>query len=159
MYKQLYLDTEWLASVNIMDYSLLLGIYYTKIYRHNRYKSVIHLNPNEIQQEFKETDHDSRSPSPKHSNKKHDFTNYDVYDATYIEGPGRYCIGVIDMLQEWDLNKKTERFIKMYLRGKDGDGISCVEPQQYRRRFLQKMVAIGIKDYDAEDDDFSKFSM
>merc|ERR1712032_322978 len=99
-----------------MDYSLLLGIYYAKV-------DIV-----EQKEEEKE---------------KIDGV-YSVYDAKYVEGPGSYCIGIIDMLQKWDLNKKAERFIKAALRGKDPNGISCVPPKQYQQRFMDKMIEIGI---------------
>eukprot|EP01084_Bolivina_argentea_P038287 70796_1 len=76
--------------------------------------------------------------------------NDDIYEinsrlnAKVVEGAGEYGIGIIDMLQKWDMNKKTERFIKSYLRCKPKDGISCVPPKQYGMRFLNKMQEIGI---------------
>lgn len=57
-----------------------------------------------------------------------------------VEGPGCYYFGIIDILQEWNWKKKLERFYKMYIRGKDGDGLSCMEPIGYADRFLQRAV-------------------
>jgi len=76
-----------------------------------------------------------------------------------IEGPGIYFIGLIDTLQAWTTEKKIERFIKRFFRFKDKNGISCVEPNFYRKRFLRKMFMIGIRpkpeDYfdDGSDED------
>ena len=39
-----------------------------------------------------------------------------------------FHISIIDILQEWNLNKKSERFVKTYLMGKDGDKLSAIEP-------------------------------
>ncbi len=44
--------------------------------------------------------------------------------AQVIEGPGIYFFGLIDILQEWNTNKKCERFLKTYLRCKPAKGIS-----------------------------------
>jgi len=59
--------------------------------------------------------------------------------ATIVEGPGAYYMGIIDILQEYDTHKKFERFAKVYLRCKDPLGISCVEPEYYRERFVSAM--------------------
>jgi hypothetical protein len=42
-----------------------------------------------------------------------------------------YHISVIDYLQLWNLNKKTERFLKTVFLGKKGDELSAVEPVFY----------------------------
>jgi len=36
--------------------------------------------------------------------------------ATIVEGPGAYYMGIIDILQEYDTQKKFERLAKVYLR-------------------------------------------
>lgn len=46
-----------------------------------------------------------------------------------------YHFALIDYLQEWNLNKKGERFMKTVLLGKDGPTLSAIEPQQYAQRF------------------------
>ena len=52
-------------------------------------------------------------------------------------GNGRvvYHFATIDYLQEWNLNKKSERFMKTVLMGKDGPTLSAIEPLQYADRF------------------------
>eukprot|EP01125_Pyxidicula_operculata_P009417 TRINITY_DN3100_c2_g1_i1.p1 TRINITY_DN3100_c2_g1~~TRINITY_DN3100_c2_g1_i1.p1 ORF type:complete len:1070 (-),score=279.74 TRINITY_DN3100_c2_g1_i1:466-3675(-) len=50
-----------------------------------------------------------------------------------------YFFGIIDFLQKWDFNKKTERFVKIFFKCMDGDGISALPPTEYRQRFLQSM--------------------
>lgn len=56
---------------------------------------------------------------------------------------GSLCvIGIIDILQAWDFSKKLERFFKVYIRRKDREGISCVEPFKYASRFSDQMEEI-----------------
>ncbi|KAN0047295.1 hypothetical protein ACTA71_001677 [Dictyostelium dimigraforme] len=53
-----------------------------------------------------------------------------------------YYIGVIDILQLYDFSKKLERFLKVYLFRKDGDGISATRPEPYKQRFMKRMNEI-----------------
>jgi len=51
-----------------------------------------------------------------------------------------YHIAIIDYLQDWNFNKKCERYIKLCkLGGNDGDKLSCIEPNAYAKRFLSFM--------------------
>lgn len=50
-----------------------------------------------------------------------------------------YHISIIDYLQEWNFNKKSERFMKTVLLQKDGVGLSAIEPNQYAKRFIHFM--------------------
>eukprot|EP01084_Bolivina_argentea_P150483 262800_1 len=95
IYEQLSLDTKFLEMNGVMDYALLLGIWNSKIFMHNRYKSVIHLDKNDSDELKMDDENDNRDNTM-------NLHIYDVYDAPYIEGPGRYCIGIIDTLQQWD---------------------------------------------------------
>lgn len=58
----------------------------------------------------------------------------------FVEGPAKYYLGIIDVLQEWNLTKQLERAIKVYLYRYDGDGISAMNPQDYSKRFLRRVV-------------------
>jgi len=57
--------------------------------------------------------------------KKHQFSNKDQV----------YHMAIIDYLQEWNCNKKGERFLKVYCRCKNGPTLSAIEPKEYARRF------------------------
>ena len=50
-----------------------------------------------------------------------------------------YHIAIIDYLQEWNHEKKLERFTKTFLLGKDGPTLSAIEPTAYATRFRQFM--------------------
>ena len=49
-----------------------------------------------------------------------------------------FHVGVIDFLQDWNLDKKVERFSKhalFYLKGKRKSDISAIPPKEYKLRF------------------------
>ncbi|RHY25276.1 hypothetical protein DYB32_008409 [Aphanomyces invadans] len=56
-----------------------------------------------------------------------------------ISGPGLYYVGVIDILQTWNFQKRMERWAKIWLRGKDPRGLSAIEPYPYQVRFEAKL--------------------
>ena len=62
--------------------------------------------------------------------------------ADVIEGPSMYFVGIIDVLQEWTLEKKAERCAKTTFLCKSGRGISAIEPQAYCDRFVDKVKEI-----------------
>ncbi len=53
-----------------------------------------------------------------------------------------YYLGMVDILQVYNLSKKLEHFTKTSLLCKDKYGISAVDPQTYGRRFLEAMDRI-----------------
>jgi len=68
--------------------------------------------------------------------------------ARVTEGPGIYYMGIIDMLQEWNLRKRLEHFLKTKILGQNSREISAVEPNWYQKRFMNRMREI-IKDKNA----------
>lgn len=60
--------------------------------------------------------------------------------ADYVEGPGIYYMGIIDVLQRFDLSKKIERAIKTWFLCRPSHGISNVPPQLYASRFLLMLI-------------------
>ena len=52
-----------------------------------------------------------------------------------------YYMGLIDVLQEWNMAKRIERWAKIILKGRwrheIKDGMSAIEPSAYRERFLK----------------------
>jgi len=196
MYRQLKADSKFLATQGIMDYSVLLGIYYVgihpgdvkadRIMQHHHdaagggrsYVAPIIEEkadslelvdgPHEMQLEAStgpmpadlQTERALEMPeemrknsrgrprAPSYTTGMREFAQKDkAVQARVIEGPGIYYLGIIDVLQEWDTSKKLERLAKVYLRCKSGDGISCVEPVYYRKRFLRKMWRIGLRPF------------
>jgi len=55
---------------------------------------------------------------------------------TSVDGKEIYYLCIIDILQLYDLNKKAERFWKVYVMRKDFHGVSVQPPPWYRDRFM-----------------------
>lgn len=45
--------------------------------------------------------------------------------------------GIIDYLQEWNINKKVEALYKHHFKRKNKDKISAIPPEPYQQRFCQ----------------------
>uniref|UniRef100_M4B7W2 PIPK domain-containing protein n=1 Tax=Hyaloperonospora arabidopsidis (strain Emoy2) TaxID=559515 RepID=M4B7W2_HYAAE len=73
-----------------------------------------------------------REPRPKRSMRK----------SQRVFGPGYYYVGIIDILQTWTLQKQLERFFKVKIQQKDGEGLSAIDPVQYQQRFESKLREI-----------------
>ena len=50
-----------------------------------------------------------------------------------------YHVSIIDYLQTWTKEKKSEQYFKMYLKRKSIKGLSCIEPNAYCERFITSM--------------------
>ncbi|KAF2069078.1 hypothetical protein CYY_009606 [Polysphondylium violaceum] len=127
---QLKKDAEFMSTLNIMDYSLLIGI----IPNDELFKEKNTLDLNQ---------YIDRS----------DFSNGIVSgDDKFI-----YYVGVIDILQLYDFNKKLERFLKINFVRKAADGISAIPTEPYKQRFVKRMNQIIQDTIPEEDYDFSSF--
>lgn len=116
-----YVSCGYYVGFNIMDYSLLVGVK----------RKLFVLNNN------------SHSPSFEGGVVSHlPPLCPDIHEvqAAAVEGPGIFYIGLIDLLQEWNWAKWFEHITKVYFARKDGRGISAVEPNYYRNRFMQRAV-------------------
>ena len=160
LFLQLRKDCAFLESQNIMDYSLLLAIYYVRIDKEKE-KEKERKKKREKKKDSK-SEHKSEDKNENKENESSSSIDYassnanlnlnlnendnvgESIEASIIEGPGVYDLGIIDVLQEWNNTKKLEKLFKVYLRCKDKHGISCVEPREYKLRFLRKMKSIGI---------------
>jgi len=69
-----------------------------------------------------------------------------VFQARVVIGPGFYFMGVIDTLQTWDFRKKAERALRV-ANLQDPNGISCLSPVPYARRFQQKVRQVIEHDF------------
>jgi hypothetical protein len=127
LYDELQHDSELLRSHQLMDYSLLLGV-------HNEAVPTDTLTPTlgVVQSGNAGT------------------------VARQVDVPG-YYMGLIDVLQEWNLSKRLERYAKILFKGRFAkevrDGMSALEPTAYRERFLAGMsYQLGVqRDRDAAE--------
>ncbi|OQR86822.1 phosphatidylinositol-4-phosphate-5-kinase (Pi-PIPK-D2) [Achlya hypogyna] len=126
LFRQLQADSQFLCSLGIMDYSLLIGV---------------------VDVEYKVDVAAASSANGANAN-----SSLRVCDT--ITGPGYYCLGIIDILQTWNFDKKLERFMKIWFKRSDPDGISAIEPETYQKRFEQKCrQIIMFADVDPEASD------
>lgn len=115
LHAQLVADSEFLRSMGIMDYSLLVGVHKCRLAEPNAASTV------SVVPEAEESWH--------------------LAPLAAQSGGEVYFVGVIDILQEWDWEKQLEKAGKMLL-GKSARGISAVEPGWYCRRFQARVTQL-----------------
>lgn len=101
-------DSDFLTDLNIMDYSLLLGIEKKQAQAQNvrdRYRDRLFRELVDRNAQLDQPDANALS--------RHQFCSPDLQ---YV-----YHVSIIDYLQLWNLNKKAERFAKTKLLKKDAD--------------------------------------
>lgn len=111
--QQLDSDSDFLASKNLMDYSLLVGV----VHKHFKVDNV------------------DLDPEDSFERNKHGALTADI-----VTGPGDFYIGIIDILQDWNLRKQLEHWFKVLFRCADGPGLSAVPAAYYKKRFMQNAV-------------------
>lgn len=63
------------------------------------------------------------------------------YSVLFSEEKGMaYVIGIIDYLETWNVNKKSERFFKSVFFKTKTEEISAQEPTFYSDRFINELV-------------------
>ena len=112
-----------------MDYSLLIGV---------------------VRRKYGVVDRGVEVPTELHNLGQDDNG---AFHAATVEGPGSYHMGLIDILQEWNFEKKLERYFKIYARWDDPDGLSAIEPVTYQKRFMERAVYEVFEGQDTEDTD------
>jgi len=80
--------------------------------------------------------------------------------AVIVEGPGVYFAGIIDVLQAYTWEKWFENLFKTRVLLYSREGISCIRPDPYAKRFRQRVINQLIENYhneleSFEEDDFS----
>jgi 1-phosphatidylinositol-4-phosphate 5-kinase len=125
-------DIAWLRLHNIMDYSLLVGVGIVP----SRKKEAI-FKEDEIHEGWSHL-----SPSC-YSEWVKDSGGLRARDSSEEEKGIVYYIGVIDILQEFNMGKRMESAYKQRLQmiaGKDPTLISAVDSSVYAKRFLEFMT-------------------
>ncbi len=64
------------------------------------------------------------------------------YPARAVVAPSAYYLGVIDILQTWSWSKRLEHLFKVYVLQQPAAGLSCVPPEEYKKRYQKKMAGI-----------------
>jgi len=132
--EQIEEDTKLLAQHNIMDYSLLVGI----------------INPNNTSQSLSAgsilMEEIQPDLNPINTSAEELPINIELpsFTKAYKSGDGTciFVMGIIDILQCYNWGKKVERFLKVYFKCNDKDGLSAMDPDNYRKRFCSKMKHI-----------------
>lgn len=118
---QVFRDVRFLEELNIMDYSLLIGISSrtdTKLRPGNVWENVLSV---------------FLGPSPevvKQSKRLEDFSV-----IAHPNGSEIYQVGIIDILQKYNTRKKAENFLKSCVY--EPFEISAVPSRDYARRFIR----------------------
>jgi len=119
---QIEADAKFLASLEIMDYSLLLGFHFNKPENTNR----------ELKLEIT-----NQNPSSKETE-----LGLENKGISSTDGSETYFMGIIDILQLYNLNKKVERFAKVHLLHQDKLGVSVQPVNVYLERFILRLQFI-----------------
>lgn len=125
--KVLQRDADFLASLQLMDYSILLAIETVK----GSSISTQNTQERDDNRPFK------RKFCLSEMAGDHDFN---VENVQHI-----YHLGIIDYLQLWNLSKTTERVVKSLFNRQNYHTISAVSPKEYSERFNRFMKTHVIK--------------
>jgi 1-phosphatidylinositol-4-phosphate 5-kinase len=141
--RQLKKDSDFLATHKVMDYSLLLGIYYET--EDNKLKvsqdvKALNENDNVIKTWI-----------------KNDFQkHYNGIKTVRPDGVTEvYYMGVIDILIQFEVKKKLEHLVKSI--AYSSEEVSVVEPQFYSKRFFEFIISLfASEDNDVDDESSSE---
>jgi 1-phosphatidylinositol-4-phosphate 5-kinase len=154
---QLARDAEFLASLGIMDYSLLVGVHRELLPL--RLLASVPLSPSAgplSPRADAATSAELLVPAAPAWSDGSAGGSLSVLVPACVEGPARYHFGVIDILQEWTWAKRLERWAKTVLRCQARDGISALPPGPYAARFRRRVVDAVVLGHgdgaDGEDD-------
>lgn len=134
--KQLKQDSDYLCEQGIMDYSLLLGVIDVSYQVSHQNILTRDGTPFLNTRSAVETNENTKTTT------RVKQSQMCLHMSEVVVGPGFYYIGVIDILQTWNFEKRLERFIKSVILRKDADGISAIQPKAYRNRFHKKLDEI-----------------
>jgi 1-phosphatidylinositol-4-phosphate 5-kinase len=115
--KQLRDDSQFLAALNLNDYSFLLGI------------------------------HVSSDPIDQQNTRRTDSARFSAFQRFYggipsTNGKEVYYVGIIDVLTDYGLKKMGEHISKAVLY--DSKQVSCVPPNEYQSRFVDFLGSVFV---------------
>lgn len=164
--KQLTRDSNFLASMGIMDYSLLIGTRYSHFTidtpaptapiapapaAPELERDASFAPADTVDRAFVHTlvdqdptaagrDDAARAPAkPVMTRAASTHAQSHCYRANQVSGPSAYYFGLVDVLQQWTLGKQAERVYKVHVLRKAARGVSAMAPKPYAARFQQKM--------------------
>lgn len=156
MERQITKDCEFLRSVNIMDYSLLLGAHEMEPNWENDEPStggnfLSSLRRGFFSRQGSQTNHPDTDTSLSFEERQKHYDQDSV--NRYVPLHKRFLggiptsdrnkvlfIGIIDILQSWNLSKRLENFYKTRVLMRDPAGISCIAPELYAKRFKSRVI-------------------
>eukprot|EP01102_Stenamoeba_stenopodia_P011095 TRINITY_DN3394_c0_g1_i1.p1 TRINITY_DN3394_c0_g1~~TRINITY_DN3394_c0_g1_i1.p1 ORF type:complete len:775 (-),score=152.04 TRINITY_DN3394_c0_g1_i1:402-2726(-) len=127
---QIRADVQLLQSLQIIDYSLLIGIHYLN-QRTEEQSTVLEVNGKEFSEMKLVNIQTSDQPEYK--------TLWQSHQGGILSSDGKmiYYFGIIDMLQLFDCQKRSERCCKVWFLRKDPKGVSVQAPEDYATRFVR----------------------
>jgi len=143
--KQIERDSKFLASLNVNDYSLLLGVHFVPQYKQlmvqrntsEDFGKPSQFSPEKIHQKlsFNNNIHELLD-----SNNSQSQSFYERCQTGLLSSDGKklYIMGVIDILTNFGASKKFEYGFKRTFLGKE---ISCIPPQRYSERFINYITS------------------
>eukprot|EP00002_Diphylleia_rotans_P030133 TRINITY_DN6176_c0_g1_i2.p1 TRINITY_DN6176_c0_g1~~TRINITY_DN6176_c0_g1_i2.p1 ORF type:complete len:573 (+),score=85.16 TRINITY_DN6176_c0_g1_i2:195-1913(+) len=139
---QLRSDTEFLCGLGIMDYSLLLSV--SEGLKTARDRRNLRRHSSSSLYSLASGSQTPHIPFFRQYcggiEEKRDDDRQSIVSEAYIDRS--FHIGIIDLFQEYNFEKKAERWAKVHLRCKDGQGISSVSPEEYAQRFTDMIDRI-----------------
>jgi 1-phosphatidylinositol-4-phosphate 5-kinase len=112
-------DSDFLRSVGVMDYSLLVGVWNVRA----------RLSAKQAPQLPEAAEAAALRPTSR-------------MEAGAWHGAGAYFLGVVDILQEWTWWKQLEWFWKIWVCRYNSEGVSAIPPAPYAKRFQEHVCAI-----------------
>eukprot|EP01114_Cavostelium_apophysatum_P006593 TRINITY_DN1797_c0_g1_i2.p2 TRINITY_DN1797_c0_g1~~TRINITY_DN1797_c0_g1_i2.p2 ORF type:complete len:237 (-),score=82.61 TRINITY_DN1797_c0_g1_i2:131-841(-) len=128
--KQVEADAKFLKDHGIMDYSLLVGF-------HFKDNNAV-MSPNDVRINIVSNESTPINQGEESTN----AINLENKGILSTDGKEIYFIGMIDILQAYNLNKKTERCFKIYFLRSDRLGLSVQPVQVYFERFVSRLHLI-----------------
>jgi hypothetical protein len=122
-------DFEFLSCLGLMDYSILIGVSYADSAPHSPARAMRMKLPMDEQQ--RGATHEDRLSASLHPFKLTHNSKYHVGVPSYHHHE-TYFIGIIDMLTEYNMKKRSANFFKKFLWREST--LSTIPPKKYRNR-------------------------
>ena len=144
--QQLSLDTEFLESWNLMDYSLLLGIRRECLEKNTNTPLITF--PKKIRETCLSYLHGKKWSDRKARVKREPLHKQDAGGIASVAEDAIYFLGLVDILQLWNMRKRVEQNLKRVAHFSTAvePTFSCTDPKNYRTRmmkFLEKDVLVS----------------